>query len=253
MKRTVSSVSMALFAALVTVPLSARSEIYDPAETFSIQNGNPNGVWAYGWMDTAFATFTLYVNAGFSSGVNPHWYGWGSNWTPSIWRNDANLTGICQPGWLHLHPGNGNQGSVLRWTAPRAGHCRAEGRFLPGDYGTMQVGVRHNTDWLWQATNAGAFTCEVDVVKGDVLAFTVYGGYSSGTTPLSVLIDGPSAPATRYVNAASATPVSPYLTPATPAPGCSTASRSRASAPTRSRCVSRITSCRRTSIPAGWC
>jgi len=217
MKRAVSSVSMVLFAALVTVPRPARSEVYDPTGTFSIFSGNPNGVWSYGWMDTAFSAFTPYVNAGFSSGVNPHWYGWGGDWTPGIWRNDANQTGAHQPGWLHLHPGNGNQGSVLRWTAPRTGHCRTEGQFLPGASGTMLVGVRHNTNWLWQATNAGAFTCEVDVVKGDVLDFTVYGGYGSGTTPLSVLIDGPPAPATRYVDAASATPVPPYLTPETAA------------------------------------
>lgn len=54
-------------------------------------------------------------------------------------------------GRLSLHPGNGQQPSVLRWTAPAAGQAHVIGQFLPGDGGYMQVAVRLNGQPWWQA------------------------------------------------------------------------------------------------------
>lgn len=189
----------------------ARASVYNPTADFSITDGNPNGVWTYGWMTTSFTDFTPYVNRALTAS-GPDWYGWGSDLTPSIWRDDMGVTSSGQvPGWLHLHPGNGAQPSVLRWTAQKPGHVSVVGRFLAGDSGAMQVGVRHNTNWLWQATNAGSFSNETDVAAGDVIDFLVYGAYYAGTTPLQVILEGPNPAVTRYVNAASANPVAPYL------------------------------------------
>jgi len=193
-------------------PFPLRAWLYDPAEDFTIVNGNPNGVWSYGWMTTAFTGFTRFTNSGMgANGVNPIWYGWGSNWTPAVYKNRTSSSYYGTPtNALALHPGDGNQPAVLRWTAQKAGPLSAIGAFLPGDSGVMQVGVRHNTNWLFQASNAGSFTSAVTVARGDVIDFVVYGGYSSGTTPLLVTLEGPPPERTLYVDAASASPAPPY-------------------------------------------
>ncbi|MDD5705351.1 MAG: VCBS repeat-containing protein, partial [Kiritimatiellae bacterium] len=197
---------------LLTAARPARATVYDPTGDFSITNGNPNGVWTYGWMDTSFTSFTPFTKVTMGSGgVNPQWYGWHTDSTPCLWLNKT--TGTISdnpPGWLALHPGPGSEPAVLRWTAGTPGHCRAEGQFLAGASGTMLVGVRHNTNWLWQASNAGAFTSEVDVASGDVLDFVVCGGYAAGTTPLALTLDGPRPAVTRYVDAACTNATPPY-------------------------------------------
>ena len=48
--------------ATALVPSSITATTYNPTTDFSVANGNPNGVWSYGWMDTGFTTFTQYVN-----------------------------------------------------------------------------------------------------------------------------------------------------------------------------------------------
>lgn len=54
----------------------ADNQTYDATADFSITNGNPNGVWSYGWMATDFTGFTLYTKTSLGDGVNPNWLGW---------------------------------------------------------------------------------------------------------------------------------------------------------------------------------
>lgn len=167
---------------------------WNPITDFSINNGNPNGVWTYGRMDTGFATFTAFTNSLYASnlGNSPFWGG-----TPEVWSNTSGQTyqGIV-PGSLSLHPGSGGEPAVLRWTAPAGftGTVDVNGQFLPGDAGSMQVAVRRGGTVLWSATDSGSFALHaLGVTAGDTLDFAVFGGYSSGSTGLVFTITGTAA------------------------------------------------------------
>ncbi len=162
---------------------------WNPAVEYSTTNGNPNGVWTYGGMDTGFATFTPHPTH-----TTDSWSG-----TSSIWLNTTGSTSYgVPPGNISLHPGASNEPSVLRWTAPAGytGLTKVTGQFLAGDSGTMLVAVRKGTNVLWSASNAGAFDLSVTIAAGDTLDFVVYGGYFYGNTPLQLSITGAAAPAT---------------------------------------------------------
>ena len=170
------------------------SIISDPAADFSITNGNPNGLWSYGWMDVGFTTFTL-MPYGYLTGVGPD-PSWGATTigdrSPVIWVNEAGYTeyGVA-PGQLSLQPGPQNQPAVVRWTAPASivGQVTISGLFLPGDGGIMDVGVRlNNTTWLMQGTDSGTFNWTGSLSPGDTIDFDVYGGYNYGNTPLEATI-----------------------------------------------------------------
>ncbi len=168
----------------------ADSQTYDATADFGITNGNPNGVWSYGWMATGFTGFTLYTNSFLGAGVNPHWWGWWTlHLTPSIWMNrTAGWIDGVPPNHITLHPGPGTEPCVLRWTAPGTGYYSVVGEFLAGDWGSMQVGVRANNTWLWQATDHGSFNIVQQVPVGSSIDFVVYGGYYNGNTPLELVI-----------------------------------------------------------------
>lgn len=161
----------------------------NPMAEFSAANGNPNGVWSYGWMDPGFTTFTALVNKRSVPGGYSSWYGWAGDETPAVGFNGlATAINGIPPGYLLLHPGNGNEPSVLRWTAPWTATVRVVGQFHAGDSGSMQVAVRHNNTVRFSATDAGAFDLSVDVTAGDTLNFAVFGGYAFGATGLQVTL-----------------------------------------------------------------
>jgi hypothetical protein len=157
---------------------SASSSAFDE---FSIDKGNPNGVWSYGWMPTDFSKFNLYTKHS-----TYQWYGpQGGDRTPSIWTNSSGRTSYGVPDkWLSMHPGPGTEPSVLRWTAPKDGQVTVTGEFLAGDAGAMTVAVRHNNQESWKATDAGKFNLSLKVATGETIDFVVYGGYGYGNTPV---------------------------------------------------------------------
>ena len=157
------------------------------ANDFSGTNGNPNGVWSYGWMPTDFSSFNLYVNHN-----DVDWYGWGGDYTPCVYK-PANGAYGSPAGWLIMHPGNGTQPSIMRWTAPQSGSAHVFGQFLSGDGGIMQVAVRFKNQPWWQAVDSGSFDLTTNVFAGDTVDFAVYGGYGWGSTPIySTIVVSPT-------------------------------------------------------------
>ena len=159
---------------------------FSATDAFSNANGNPNGVWSYGWMPNDFSQFTLYANSGVGDG--PYWCREAGGNPPIIWKNTGNPQFNVPTGWLSLHPSPSHQPSVLRWTAPASGVAYVAGQFLPGGGGVMQVAVRRDGQPWWNATDAGSFNLTTAVAAGSTIDFAVYGGYSSGNTPLEVNI-----------------------------------------------------------------
>jgi len=179
---------MAAVMVLMCVGIAAQAEVWDLADDFSIENGNPNGAWSYGWAPTDFSAFYLEPNSSYTAfGGSPIWYG-----VASIWKNTTTVDADFVPvGWVALHPGEGEQPSIARWTAPAevSGSATVAGQFLPGDGGHMQVAVIKNGSQIWQAGDAGTFNLVTDVSPGDTVDFAVYGGYYSGSTPLDATIN----------------------------------------------------------------
>jgi len=167
---------------------------YSALNDFTVENGNPNGSWSYGWMPTDFSTFNIYNSHDFSvfgkaTRDSFSWYAnLGVDRTPCIWVNEGNTAYGAPAGWLSLHPGPGKEPSVIRWTAPAAGNIRVLGEFLPGDRGSMAVAIRHNSREIWSATDSGKFDLLANAAAGDIIDFMVYGGYNYGNTPVSVIV-----------------------------------------------------------------
>lgn len=166
------------------------AQMWSPRDDFSIERGNPNGVWSYGWMPVGFGEFTPFTNHALAA-CGPQWYGWGGDWTPCIWRNELDHAAYDIPvGEIALHPGPGTEPVVLRWTAPMDAtpFARVVGYFGPGDGGWMQTAVRVNGVTVWTAPDHGVFDLKVDAAAGDVVDFTVFGGYGFGNTHLHAVI-----------------------------------------------------------------
>lgn len=180
-RRLASSVMLA--AAVFAAPLQAQI-VFDATADFSITSGNPNGAWSYGWMPTDFRTFNLHTNA--TTNVNGDSPGWDS--VSSVWKNLGNEAYDVPTGWLSLHPGGGEEPSVVRWTSPGLGWAHIHGRFLAGNPGIMLVAVRMNGQAVWQAVDSGAFDLLESILPGDTVDFVVYGGVWAGNTPLEAII-----------------------------------------------------------------
>lgn len=176
----------------------AQATTYNPTAQFSVTNGNPNGVWSYGWEPSDFSVFHGYTNTYGNDSSNPQWYtpGMSSDSTPTIWKytGPGSIYGVAT-GQLSLHPGPGGQVSMLRFTAPTDGTYDFDGRFLPGDWGSMAVGVRQGASWLWQGSDAGAFALDNRALAaGGTVDFVVYGGYGYGNTPLELTVTSHPTP-----------------------------------------------------------
>ncbi len=183
-------------AALLLLATASHATTWDITSDFSIDNGNPNGAWSYGWASLDFSTFTLYTNSGkVIWGERPAWYGWNGDRTPYVFKNTAETAYGVPTGWISIHPGDGKQPSIARWTAPVGvlGTISIVGEFLPGNGGWMQTAIRKNNSEIWHAENSGAFDLNTIVASGDTIDFAVYGGYESGDTPVSATITLPDS------------------------------------------------------------
>jgi hypothetical protein len=163
-RRALAKVLLVLAVPLCSVAMVQADTVYDAAADLtetSIDNGlNPNGVWSYGYRNTAasteFASLTMYgqypIYPGFT-GLKG-WFDPDYFWLPAVMKNttDTPLVGgglheatgldeiIVPPGGLMMHPGD-NTGqaindayAVLRWTAPFSATVDLDVTFTGLDY-----------------------------------------------------------------------------------------------------------------------
>ena len=180
-------------AAAACAAQSATAAIYNPTASFSITNGNPNGVWTYGYSESLdLAAFsTTFTPMTFTYGPDGFGFGWAGHEIvgPSIGLNTSTITqyGVL-PGMLTQHPGPIHQPSLLRFTAPESVTADIVGEYFAGDIGAMQVAVLINGTAVWTATDAGVFNESTTLQAGDTIDFAVYGNYGFGNTPLALTI-----------------------------------------------------------------
>jgi len=111
-----------LFALLAWTTGALAQLTWDPAAEFSPVN-NPNGPWTYGQANTLGASISLLGNLDHCGGVVDIW-NMAPGASPSVLHNGTGQTVHCSagldipPGALALHPSNGGQYAVIRWTAP---------------------------------------------------------------------------------------------------------------------------------------
>jgi hypothetical protein len=128
-----TSLSLSLLALVFAGIGTARGgPVYDAAADFSITNGNPNGVWSYGYFAPGTTTpLNLYTTTYTNFIGGPGWIAWndptvGNGTVPAAFKNTTGVTETSgtvqlQPGQLAEHPGPNNEAAVVRWTAPASG------------------------------------------------------------------------------------------------------------------------------------
>lgn len=192
------------------VATAASAAVFDLASDFSVSNGNPNGVWSYGQLDTLSSPFTPWVISGISEAPYAPSEFWHSSdpgdSNPTVWHNLTSETffGI-QPGEVSLHPGSSGQGATVRWTAPvgDVGVTYAVNAvFGAGDGGVMSLSVLFNGVSVWTGTDAGSFSESRLVSAGDHYDFVVHTGYIAGSTSLAATLTSVPEPSSYAAMAA---------------------------------------------------
>lgn len=171
----------------------ASAAVFDLASDFSVENGNPNGVWTYGQLDTLSSPFTPWVISGISEAPYAPSSFWHSSdpgdTNPSAWQNLTSQTHFgIQPGEVALHPGSSGQGAAVRWTAPAgdAGVAYSVNvSFGAGNIGLMSLAVLFNGTTVWTGSDSGSFSETRVLSSGDHYDFVVHSGYFFGSTPVS--------------------------------------------------------------------
>ena len=172
-----------------TVAVSSYSA-YSASNEFTINNGNPNGVWNYGHSTTLGGAFSanLYAVPLFAGVVDMWSADISATLTPHVSRNVFNSsigsgTVILSPLQLVMHPGPNNEFSVLRFNAPCCGDYQFDAAFVGVDWigTTTDVHVLKNGVLLWSGgVNGYQATAEtsgfVRLECGDTLDVAVGAG-----------------------------------------------------------------------------
>jgi len=188
LKRGLLAPAIVLFAASV----AAAQVTWNITSDYSFVS-NPNGRWSYGGkVGGPTSTFQL---AAIPHSFLPVGFAWGGGPGNALsWKNVGSSTvNSVPPGQVSVHPGTGQQPSVIRWTAPETGVAVISGFFGPGNAGyPRDRAVYHNATELWHVRSGGTTTsfnlAGILVNAGDTLDFIVYGIYAYGDTPVDATI-----------------------------------------------------------------
>ncbi len=168
-----------LFGAVSYTPLHAQT--YDVYNDFSISNGNPNGVWTYGYSSTLTSSLTLYTTGRINNGNN-EWVDLNNNISgdPLVASNpDSVPHNLVPPMSAAFHPGAAGEFSHFVWTAPSSSLFSINATFTPLDFGGTDVHILHNGVSLFAAdvtpNNPQSYstTTPLAVLAGDKIDFAV--------------------------------------------------------------------------------
>lgn len=141
--------------------------LWDYADDFSTGNGNPNGVWSYGYFNSDYSTFTLYNQPGASAPM----INWTVNGDPDTHGNcnyNTSVTTYVRTDWgpgmsfrgykvCCMTPQTSGEKCAVRWTAPSASiyilDVQFENRVISGD--STGVFIRINGSEVFSDTLSG--------------------------------------------------------------------------------------------------
>src|ERR1700730_8563167 len=192
---------------MLVMSASGWAATYDAFADFSVSNGNPNGVWSYGWSATLFSSLNLYTSGVVSGDGTWNWSHPNHNMfgTPAAWINPTNhQVGTVPSMTAAFHPGVNDEFSHYVWTAPTTGLFSLSATFSPFDTGGTDVHILDNGVSLFSGNvspgNPQSFSTQLSVVAGDkidfAVGFGVDGSASNDTTGISATISEVPEPAT---------------------------------------------------------
>ena len=192
---------------------------YDAAADFSVLNGNPNGVWSYGYKDiTATPTFHLDSDHTSTFAGLDQWRGdvpaaAGNDGNPSVFKNttaSTNQATNLPAGELGFHPGAAGENAVVSFTAPSTGTYDVSAAFRNYGGGGTDVHIyagsfaneifnNGGNDIVGASTPATYSNTSLQLTGGELLYFTVGvgkdGTFNSDTTGLAASITAIPEPA----------------------------------------------------------
>ena len=177
--------------------LATASDVsWNLAADFSVTNGNPNGAWSYGYVDTwSWSGAFLRYQTGNYTGVSgsPIWHTAQTN-SPdcgSVFLNrSSDVQEGAAPGQLSIQPGSNSIPAGVRWTAPSNayGVVTVSGQFFSGGVASPRIVVRYKDASVWSGTDAGVFALTNSIAASNTIDFIVSGDYAGGATPLDAVI-----------------------------------------------------------------
>jgi hypothetical protein len=119
------------------------AQVYDAESDFSITNGNPNGVWTYGWSADLTSMLNIYTQS-VTSGVLEGWVH-STSIAPHVGRNPSDSpVNIIPPRTTYFHPGPAGEFSHFLFTAPASSAYFVAATFTPVDVGGTDVHILTN-------------------------------------------------------------------------------------------------------------
>jgi hypothetical protein len=187
--------------ALVIIAATARlsATTYDAFNDFSITNGNPNGVWSYGWSTTLLLSLNLYPNGTVDPNGNLSWNDPNhiSAGAPAVFANKTDQQPVSVPPMsAGFHPGENGEFSHYVWTAPTTGLFSLSALFSPFDSGGTDVHILDNGVSIFSGEvspgNPQSYTGNLSATVGDKIDFAVGvgtdGTYNFDTTGIDATI-----------------------------------------------------------------
>jgi len=197
-KRIVSSLGLATLVSVSLVAPASAALVFDFAADFSNTNGNPNGVWSYGYKPIVDGKPTgtfLPLNTPLDiGGAGMAWcynnYGDGGG---LVWKNQMNYGQYnISPGHVSLE-GDPGYTTTARWTAPSNGYIDLAVAF--GGSGAARyimlsdtLLAEGSTDW-YSYNNPNVY-----MNIGDTIDVTAYGAPASGNTQTDITISLTAVP-----------------------------------------------------------
>jgi hypothetical protein len=154
-----------LFAMLMAMVSGAQAATFDAFTDFSTAS-NPNGAWTYGFETTLGGALTLYDQP---SGTTV--------WRHSVVQSLGAPADFITSTTAGFHPGQADQFSVFRFTAPSAGAYSLSSSFSPLDSTTTDVHVLLNGVGIFSgivdASHSPTFTTLLTLGAGSTIDFAV--------------------------------------------------------------------------------